>query len=333
MQVLIYGTGAIGSYIGGQLLQNGVDVTFVARGANYEALAQKGLTMSWDDARQVHQKVVVKRPGEFKKRFDVIYVTLKAMQLVDAAQDIQSLLANDGALVMIQNGLPWWYFQNIASPWQGQTLQSLDPDKSLAKQINLAQVIGATIYRPITMKVPGHVTINRYASEKLIIGEVDNQLTNRLEKIQTLTHLSGIPTQATSDIRGAKWNKLMLNLVWNPLCALTRRAPGHIAAFPGGTQLIKELFNEGKAVAASLGVTVSLDEQNELKRVQSIFNEKPSMFHDAVNGRPMEIDAIVNAVIECAQITQTPTPNLNTLATYIGLLNQHLQEKNDDLIQ
>ena len=40
----------------------------------------------------------------------------------------------------------------------------------------------------------------------------------------------------------------------------------------------------------------------------------------------MEIEAIVNVVIECAQITQTPTPNLNMLATYIGLLNQHLQE-------
>ena len=69
-----------------------------------------------------------------------------------------------------------------------------------------------------------------------------------------------------------------------------------------------------------------MDEQSELKRVQSIFNEKPSMFHDAINGRPMEIEAIVNVVIECAQITQTPTPNLNMLATYIGLLNQHLQE-------
>ena len=326
MQVLVYGAGAIGSFIGGQLLQSGVDVTFVARGVNYEALAQKGLTMIWDDTQQVQQKVLVKRPGELRKKFDVIYVTLKAMQLAEAAQDIQSLLANNGVMVMIQNGLPWWYFQNISSRWQGRTLQSLDRDQTLAKQINLAQVIGAVIYRPITMKEPGQITINRYASEKLIIGEVDNQLTDRLEKIRDLTHFSGIQTQITSDIRAAKWNKLMVNLVWNPLCALTRRAPGYIAAFPGGTKLVTDLFNEGKTVASSLGVTVSIDEQSELKRVQSIFNEKPSMFHDAINGRPMEIEAIVDVVIECAQITQTPTPNLNMLATYIGLLNQHLQE-------
>ena len=81
MQVLVYGAGAIGSFIGGQLLQSGVDVTFVARGVNYEALAQKGLTMIWDDTQQVQQKVLVKRPGELRKKFDVICASNEDMSL------------------------------------------------------------------------------------------------------------------------------------------------------------------------------------------------------------------------------------------------------------
>ena len=85
MRSLIYGAGAIGSYLGGQLAAAGADVTLLARGAQHEALSGEGLTISWPGGRQQHVKVNTCRPGEAQGRFDIVFVTLKSMQIAAVA--------------------------------------------------------------------------------------------------------------------------------------------------------------------------------------------------------------------------------------------------------
>ena len=89
--------------------------------------------------------------------YDLIFVTLKSTQLEAAAADIVSRLSPDGAMVMIQNGLPWWYFEGIDSPFAGSPLPCLDPSGRLRSQIPLARVVGAVIYRPVTQIAPGKI--------------------------------------------------------------------------------------------------------------------------------------------------------------------------------
>ena len=326
MRVLVYGAGAIGGYLGALLAQHGADVTLLARGATRQAIAAHGLQVDWAaSGRSLHVDVPTCRPGQAEGRFDVVFVTLKSMQLAAAARDIAATLAPDGVLVMIQNGLPWWYFDGLASPWRGQALRSLDPDGTLAAAFPLASVVGAVIHKPVTVTAPGRLVVPDVKADKLVVGELDGRRSARLERIAALVGLSGLPVEITADIRKAKWDKLLVNLVWNPLSALTRSAPGAIAACPPAVAMARAMMAEGLAVASSVGVQLDFDADAELKRVAGNFTQQPSMLQDVQAGRPLEWQAILGAVIEVAGLTGVAVPTLKNIAACLDVLDQGLR--------
>lgn len=325
MRVLVYGAGAIGSYLGGLLADAGVDVTLLARGAQHQTLSTEGLVLEWADERSRRIPVKTCRPGETEGCYDLVFVTLKAMQLAAAAPDIVATLSGQGSLVMIQNGLPWWYFDRVDSPWRGTRMPHVDPDGMLASSFDLDRVIGAVIYKPVTVTAPGRLFIPGVTADRLILGELDNRISSRVEQIAAMVSAAGLPAEVSTDIRTAKWRKLMVNLVWNPLCALTQSSPGHIAGFPAGAELVRAMMAEGAAVAASVGVTVEADPEAELRRIADNFSQQPSMLQDLRAGRPLEWDAILNAVIDIAAVTGVPVPTLKNIAACIGILDQRIR--------
>ncbi len=322
MRILIYGAGAIGSDLGALLTASGEDVTLLARGAQLAALQSTGVTVErkGQPLRQVPVKAACAEecPGPY----GLIFVTLKSTQLEAAAADIVSRLHPDGALVMIQNGLPWWYFEGIDSPFAGSPLPCLDPNGQLRRQIPLARVVGAVIYRPVTQTAPGKIFLPEIMPPRLWIGEVDNRLSDRLRAIADCVSRAGLPTEPTRDIRQAKWQKLMMNLIWNPLCAITQSAPGHIVASPLAADLVRLMLAEGSAVARRVGVEVQADPEAELERIRQNFTQQPSMLQDIRAGRPLESDAIVNAVVDMARLTGVAVPTLKSVAALLDVLNQ-----------
>jgi len=322
MRILIYGAGAIGSDLGALLTSSGADVTLLARGVQLEALRTQGVTVQQEGQppRQVPVKACPAQdcPGPY----DLIFVTLKSTQLEAAAPDIVGRLAADGAMVMIQNGLPWWYFDGIASPYAGSRLPCLDPRGELARQVPLDRVVGAVIYRPVTQVAPGRIFLPQVMPPKLLIGEVDNALSDRLRVIADLVTRAGLPTEPTPAIRQAKWQKLMMNLIWNPLCAVTQSSPGHIVQSPWAADMVRLMLAEGSAVARSVGVELRADPEAELQRIRNNFAQQPSMLQDMRAGRPLESDAIVNAVVEMAQLTGTAVPTLRSVAAMLDVLNR-----------
>ncbi len=326
MRTLIYGAGAIGGYVGGLLAKAGGDVTLLARGAHAAALKRDGLTIEWHDGRSLEVRPPVLLPGAAASRFDTIFVTLKSMQLADAAADIVRLLAPGGSLVMIQNGLPWWYFERLDSPFAGTRLKSLDPDGRLAASFDLDSVIGSVIYKPVMLAAPGRLFIPKVALDRLIIGELDGRTSALATGVADAVTAAGLPTDITPDIRLEKWQKLGSNLVWNPLSALTQSTSGYVAASPAGADLVRRMISEGRAVAASIGVAMGLDAEAELKRVKGNFSQQPSMMQDIRAGRPLELDAILGAVIEIAAITGVAVPTLTDIATCVDLLDRRVRE-------
>ena len=324
MRILIYGSGAIGSNLGGLLTQSGEDVTLLARGAQLEALSKNGLIIEL--AGQPSQTIPVNAlpANEIKGQFDIIFITLKSMQIEAAAEDIMARLTPDGALVMVQNGLPWWYFDGISSQHAGRTLPCLDRSGKLKKLIPLERIVGAVIYKPVIQVAPGRILISDVVLPKLIIGEVNNVVTPRIEKIVAMVDKAGLPTLASSDIRLDKWRKLMINLIWNPLCAITQSAPGYIVTSPFAVEMVRNLISEGNAVLASLGVDVKVDPDKELERVKTNLTQQPSMLQDVRAGRSIECDAIVNSVIEIAEITGVQVPTLRVVAGILEVINQTL---------
>ena len=321
MRILIYGAGAIGSDLGALLSASGEDVQLLARGAQLAALQANGVTVEYQGQPSVQVPVKALSAEACSGRFDLIFVTLKSTQLAAAAKSIVSLLAPDGVVVMIQNGLPWWYFDGVESAHQGARLSCLDPDGVLQREIPLSQVLGAVIYRPVTQTAPGKIFLPKVMPPKLQIGEVDNQLSKRLQSIADLVSRAGLPTEATQDIRRAKWQKLMMNLIWNPLCSITQSSPGYIVQSTLAADMVGLMMGEGSAVARSVGIELKADPQVELERVRGNLAQQPSMLQDVRAGRPIEFDAIVNAVVEMAQLTGVPVPTLKSVAAMLDVLN------------
>jgi len=328
MRVLIYGAGAIGGYLGAVLSRSGVDVTILARGATFDVIKSHGLAVDWAVGNEhlvVHPPVCTS--DESDGLFDVIFVTLKSMQIASSAENIVSKLRPQGCMVMVQNGLPWWYFEGIDSPWRGVSLSSLDPDGILKKCINLGQVIGAVIHKPVMVTKPGHLYIPEIRADRLVIGELDGQHRSRLDVIASMVGGSGLPVEITNDIRAAKWTKLMVNLVWNPLTAITQTPAGAIVDFLPAKELVKSILDEGSLVAASVGIKVDCDSDAEIRRVTGNYTQIPSMLQDVRAGRPLEWQAILGSVIEIAGLTKVPVPTLRNISACIGVLDQRIRSE------
>jgi 2-dehydropantoate 2-reductase len=324
-RVLIFGAGAIGSCMGALLAEAGADVTLLARGSHADAMeARGGVSLREPGGRDREIAVRVCRPDALDGRYDLVFVTLKSSQLAQAAEAIMDAVAADGAVVMVQNGLPWWFFTGLAHPLGGQTLRSLDPDGKLAATMDLRRIVGGVIYRTAAILEPGVVSVPKVAKQRLVIGELDGQPSQRCEAISQLLGKAGLPVEVTLDIRRAKWEKLLVNLLWNPLAAVTQSTPAQVVAFPAAHDTIASIVSEGAAVAAATGFAMEADPQAQMRRSESNFMA-PSMLQDIRAGKALELDAILGAIVEIADLCGIAVPTLKAIGTCAALLDARIQ--------
>lgn len=327
MRVLIYGAGAVGGFLGGILTAAGVDVTLVARGAQHDALAQRGLILEGPKSgRPEPIRVRVCRPGEERPPYDVVFVGLKSQQLATAAAHIVSLLAHGGSIILGQNGLPYWYFEKLDSPLRGARLQSVDPDGMLARTIPIDAVIGGVINKPCDLVEPGRIRLADQATDRLAIGELDNRITPRLKEIASIIEAAGWPVLVSDDIRLLKWRKQLSNAVLNPLAAITQSSHLQIAKFDGTRRFAMTMMEEVHAVATSVGVNPGMTPGQMIDDVLKRVGILSSTLQDVRFGRELELDALINAVVDVGHLTGVPTPYLEVASACAGLLNQRIVE-------
>ena len=326
MKTLVYGAGAIGSWLTAELTKAKHDVCVLARGENLRNLQAHGVTYGEVGGEQFQVPIRCISPDSTEKNFDIIFVTLKSMQIADAAKDIVARMSPGGSIVMIQNGLPWWYFTSIDSPWIGRSLQTLDPDGSLTKNIPIEAVIGGVIFRPVIKVGATQYVLPKVPKAWLTIGEVDNQIRPRLYEIEKLVASTGFRVEIVQDIRKAKWQKLLRNIVWNTLCTIGQSPPGRYEAHPYGSEMVHLIMNEGLAVTKQLGIDLEINPVSELLSAKGDFRNTPSMLQDIRAGRPLESAAIIKVVIEMGEILKIPTPTLRMISLFLDVLNQATQE-------
>lgn len=325
MRTLIYGAGAVGGFAGGVLAAAGQDVTLVARGAHHDAMKRRGLVLEGKvNGRPEPIPVNVCRPGEEKPPYDFIVVGLKSHQIAAAAKHVVSLLARDGTILLGQNGLPYWYFQKLDSPLRGSRLQSVDPGGVLEATIPIDAVVGGVMNKPADLVEPGRIRLADQPTDRLVIGELDNRITPRLQAIKALFDPAGWPVYITDDIRAAKWRKLLSNAVFNPLGALTQSTARQVAEYRPTRELARRMMDEVTAVARSVGVVPEMTPEQMMEDVLRRVGIPSSTLQDVRFGRELELDAILNAVIDVARLTKVPTPCLEMAAACAGLLNQRI---------
>lgn len=327
MKILVYGAGAIGGYLGAILTAAGEDVTLVARGAQYQALSTRGIQLEGPrSGRPEPVRVRVCKPGEEKGPYDTVFVTLKSQQIAEAATHLRGLVAKDGVFVFPQNGIPWWYFQGIDSKFKGTQLKTVDPDGVLMRTFEPRMIIGGTALKPADLVAPGHIKLPDADTDALVIGEIDNSVSERVQQIAAMSTRAGWNGRVSDDVRKVKWTKLTGNAVWNSLGAITQSTGREIAEFPGTRPLAVALMREVIAVAAAVGTKLDSDPEAIVSGVAKRVSLPTSTLQDVRAGRPLEMDAIVNVVLELGALTGVATPSLQVVAACVNLLNKRITD-------
>jgi len=329
MKIAIVGAGAIGGYLGARLSLAGEDVTCIARGPNLAAIRANGLRLIEEDGTERHAAKVRGATMAEAGVQDAVLLTLKAHQVKDVLPEMRSLFGPDTVVVTMQNGIPWWYFHKLACPWQGQAVASVDPDGTVAANIEVGRVIGSVVYPASELVAPGVIKViegNRFS-----LGELDGSKTPRLESLAQTLIRAGFKTPLSTDIRSEIWLKLWGNLSFNPISALTHATLVDICRFPLTRELAANMMIEAQTVAEKLGVKFKVSLDKRIAGAEGVGRHKTSMLQDVEAGRPLELEALVGAVRELGRVTGTPTPTIDAIYACASLLAKTLAEQNGKL--
>jgi 2-dehydropantoate 2-reductase len=306
MKICIFGAGAIGGLIGARLAAAGSDeVTLIARGPHLAAIKRHGLTLISEGQQIVTTPFATDDPQQAGPQ-DVLILAIKANGLPGIADAVQPLLGPATVLVPVINGVPWWYFYKHPGPYENTRLETVDPGGILWEKLAPERVIGCVVYPAADVTAPG--VIEHTYSNRFDIGEPDGSKSERATAFAKAMIKGGFRVPIRPRIRDSLWVKLWGNLSFNMVSALTTATLDVVAADPGTRALVRTMMLEAQAVAEKLGVELPLDVDARINGAGEVGAHKPSTLVDLERGRPMEIDALLGAVIEMGRLTELPMP-------------------------
>lgn len=320
LRIAIVGAGAIGGYLGVKLSLAGHDVTFIARGANLQAIATHGMKLWQEDGTELHAKSVKASDIANASQYDHVLVTLKSHQVAPVAADIAALCHADSCIVTLQNGLPWWYFHQLPGEFSGHRLRTLDPDGRLWDLLKPERVIGAAVYPAAELVAPGVVRL--LEGNRFTLGEPSGEKTERVMQLAQAMIGAGFKTPVSTDIRAELWVKLWGNLSFNPVSALTHATLQEIAEFAPSRDVVARMMQEAQAVAERTGIAFKIGIDKRIAGAQAVGAHKTSMLQDIEQGKALELDALLGSVIELGHIVGIETPTLHTVHNLCLLLQQ-----------
>ncbi|HEY3103307.1 MAG TPA: 2-dehydropantoate 2-reductase [Pyrinomonadaceae bacterium] len=318
MKFAVVGAGAIGAFVGAVLAKSGEDVTLIARGAHLHAMQKHGVRVRGSlnfDARVS----ATDDPAEVGVA-DVVLLTLKAHSLTAMAPRLAPLIGNETSIVSAQNGLPWWYFYRHGGPWEGTHLESIDPGGVINSNIESARVIGCVIYPSAIISEPG--VIQHIEGTRFAIGEPDGSKSERCRNVADALIKAGLRCPIRTDIRHDMWVKLMGNVAYNPISALTRATLIEIVQCPETRELAAAIMREAESVAQKLGIEMGVSVEQRLAGAEQVGAHKTSMLQDIESGRPPELEPIVGAVVELGEKMGLSLPNTKAVYACVKLLAQ-----------
>lgn len=293
--IAVVGAGAVGSAVVYSLALAGFAPKLVARGAGLEAIRRDGLFVDkWTGGGSVH----IEASGDaadFGPQ-DLVIGTMKAQDWPAALPALLPLLGQESVLLPVINGVPWWYFDNPRSAFAGERVAAVDPDGALLAALPAERVVGSVVYLGANRTAPGKV---RWTSgNKFVIGEAAGPVRERTQTVAAVLRQAGFEATVTDDIRGEVWAKLLGNAAINPLSVVARARIDEIMADAGLGQIALAAMHEVAAVAAAVGAPSKMEVQKRYEINAELGAFRTSMLQDYEAGRPLELGALVDAVVE-----------------------------------
>jgi len=319
MRFLIAGAGAIGAYIGARMAQAGFDVTLFARGPHLLAMQERGVRVKSPEGDFVAHPAIAASIAEVGP-VDAVFLGVKAHGLPQLAPQLTPVLGPETTVVSTQNGIPWWYFQGFGGDWNGLRLERVDPGGVISAAIEARRVVGSIVYFSTEIPEPG--VIQHIEGNRISLGEPDGSRSDRCRKIAEALIASGLRCPVTTRLRHEIWVKVLGNASLNPVSALTRATLAQMVRDPGVSSVIRQIMREVEAVSHKLGMELPVSIEQRMAGAEKVGEHKTSMLQDLEAGRPLELEALVGAVVELGERVGLPMSCTRTVYDCVKLLAQ-----------
>jgi 2-dehydropantoate 2-reductase len=319
MKICVYGAGAIGGLMAAWLARSGNEVSVVARGAQLDAIRRSGLRVRSNGAVE---RFAVKADGD-PRQFgpqDCVLVTVKAQSLTDVAESITPLLGPDTTVVTAMNGVPWWFFDRLRFGDGRERLESLDPGGKLTRAMPTERIVGCVIHLAASTPEPGLISHNM--GRKLILGEPGGKNTARTKRIADALKEAGFEIIVTGAIEKEFWVKLLGNVSFNPVSALTVSTADRLIQDRQVKDYMINIMREVLAIGRAVGVDADIDPEARIDMARALGKFKTSMLQDLEAGKPLEIDGLLAGTLEIARKAGVKAPYTESL---FGLIKARAQ--------
>jgi 2-dehydropantoate 2-reductase len=306
-RILIVGAGALGSLYGGFLRRAGHEVTLIGRAAHLDAIRSRGLTIEGVFGRaQVGGFSLAVSAAQVAGPFDLIVLAVKSYDVASAVGRLVTALADDGAVLALQNGL-------------GHL-------EILAERFGAGCVLAAPVLIGATIPTPGAVRVTVYVKPvKIGAPWADDR---RAKRWTAVLADAGLPSEPTERPMPFLWEKMLYNLPLNALGAVLRLPYGALAERPESRWIMDHVIEEGFAIARADGAELLWNSAAECRRhfyevlLPPTVAHRSSMLQDIERGRRTEIDVINGYVCRRGEARAIPTPYNRVLAALVHTIEE-----------
>jgi len=319
MKICIYGAGAVGGLMAGWLSRAGHQVSVVARGAQLAAIREKGLRIR-SEGRETPVALRAESDPALLGAQDAVIVAVKGQSLAQVARGIAPLLGAATAVVTAMNGVPWWFFDRLGFGDGRLRLESLDPGGELARAMPTERIVGCVVHLAASTPEPGLISHNM--GRRLVLGEPGGSNTARTQDIAAALTQAGFDCVQSAFIEKEFWVKLLGNVSFNPVSALTLSTAERLIADAEVKDYMVAIMREVLAIGRAVGVDADIDPEARIDMARHLGKFKTSMLQDMEAGKPLEIDGLLTGTLEVARKAGVAAPFTRSLS---GLLRLRAQ--------
>jgi len=284
MKIAIVGAGGVGGFYGAKLLKAGLDVTFVARGAHFQAMRRNGLTIESENGgvNLALPAVTVTDDPLTIQSPDLIIIAVKLWDLAPLVRALKKIATPKTGILSLQNGVI--------------------KDDILKEAFGTQAVIGGVGYVATHIGRPGVIT-QVGALQKIKLGEYDGSRSARVETLVDAFASTGVEASNSEDIRRVLWEKYVFLVGLSALTSVTRLPIGPIRENAHSRSLLESVIQEAVAVGRALGVGLPEDYAQQCMGLvdQLPFTMSSSMFHDLDRGNRLELPWLSGGVVSLAE--------------------------------
>jgi 2-dehydropantoate 2-reductase len=310
MKICIYGAGAVGGLMAAWLARAGHEVSVVARGAHLDAIRAQGLRVRSGNEVQAFKLRAESDPARLGPQ-DYVLVVVKAQSLADVAAGIAPLVGPETSIVTAMNGVPWWFFDRLGFRNGAERIESLDPGGRLARAMPTERIVGCVIHLAASTPEPGLISHNM--GRKLIVGEPGGRNGARTQRIAEALSGAGFEVVTTPSIEKEFWVKLLGNVSFNPVSALTVSTADRLIEDGEVKRYMVQIMREVLAIGRAVGVDAEIDPEARIDMARVLGRFKTSMLQDLEAGKPLEIDGLLAGTLEVARKAGVQAPFTESL--------------------